>query len=211
MATTVAEVPAHLITDYDVFDPSLCIPTDVMQERSAELAMLGPVVFSTAHGGHWLVTRYEEVHQILHHPQTFSSYPNSIVNAGMGRLLPLELDPPDHQVFRNVLQPMFSPTRMKALEQEIQTIVTELIDGFIERGECEFVDEFAHELPSRVFLAQMGLPLEDAPLFTDWTTKALVGKPGGTEEESNAVRAGVLQELGAYFANVIESRKGEQL
>src|SRR5581483_2278190 len=40
---------------------------------------------------------------------------------------------------------------------------------------------------------------------------ALVGKPGGTEEESNAVRAGVLQDLGAYFANVIEERRGEEL
>jgi cytochrome P450 len=208
MTTSVADVPQHLITDYDVFDPMLCIPVDTMQERSAELAELAPVVFSTAHGGHWLVTRYAEVHRILHDPETFSSYPNSIVNAGMGRLLPLELDPPDHTVFRNVLQPMFSPTRMKALEAEIRTIVTELIDGFIESGECEFVEQFAHELPSKVFLAQMGLPLEDAPLFTDWTTKALVGKPGGTEEESNAVRAGVLQDLGAYFADVIAERKG---
>ena len=211
MTTCVADVPQHLITDYDVFDPMLCIPVDTMQEHSAELAKLGPVVFSTAHGGHWLVTRYAEVHQILHDPETFSSYPNSIVNAGMGRLLPLELDPPDHTVFRGVLQPMFSPTRMKALEAEIRTIVTELIDGFIEKGECEFVEEFAHELPSRVFLAQMGLPLSDAPLFTEWTTKALVGKPGGTEEESNAVRAGVVQDLGAYFANVIEERKGQPL
>jgi cytochrome P450 len=211
MTTTIEQVPEHLVTDYDVFDPALCIPVDTMQERSSELAELGPVVYSTAHGGHWLVTRYEEVHQILHDPQTFSSYPNSIVNAGQGRLLPLELDPPDHTVFRNVLQPMFSPTRMKALEAEIRTIVTELIDGFIEQGECEFVRQFAHELPSRVFLAQMGLPLSDAPLFTDWTTKALVGKPGGTEEESNAVRGQVLQELGVYFAGVIATRKGEVL
>jgi cytochrome P450 len=207
MTTAVGDIPQHLITDYDVFDPMLCIPVDTMQQRSAELAKIAPVVYSTAHGGHWLVTRYEEVHRILHDPETFSSYPNSIVNAGMGRLLPLELDPPDHTVFRNVLQPMFSPIRMRALEEEIRTIVTELIDGFIEQGECEFVEEFAHELPSRVFLAQMGLPLADAPLFTDWTTKALIGKPGGTEEESNAVRGGVLQELGAYFANVIDDRR----
>lgn len=209
--TTVDLVPERLITDYDVFDPSLCIPVDTMQERSAALAEIGPVVFSTAHGGHWLVTRYEEVHQILHDPQTFSSYPNSIVNAGQGRLLPLELDPPDHTAFRNVLQPMFSPQRMKALEDRMRDIVAELVDNFIERGRAEFVAEFAHELPSRVFLAQMGLPLEDAPLFTDWTTKALIGKPGGTEEESNQVRGEVLQAVAGYFADVIAARRGEEL
>src|SRR6266542_4819353 len=157
MSTSVAEAPAHLVVDFDIFDPTLCIPEDTIQERAAELAQLGPVVYSTAHGGHWLVTRYAEVHDVLHDPQLFSSNPNFILHAGGDRFLPLETDPPEHTAYRNVLQPMFSPQRMKALEQEIRAIVTDLIDGFIERGECEFVSEFAHELPARVFLAQMGL------------------------------------------------------
>jgi cytochrome P450 len=211
MSTTVAEVPEHLITDYDVFDPSLCIPADVMQARSAELAARGPVVFSTAHRGHWLVTRYQEVHQILHDPQTFSSYPNSIVGAGGGRLLPLELDPPDHTSFRAVLQPMFSPPRMAALETDMRRIVGELIDGFIERGEAEFIAEFAHELPARVFLAQMGLPVADAPLFSEWTQTLLVGAPGGTEEESTAARGQAMMDLATYFAAVIAERRGQPL
>jgi cytochrome P450 len=100
MTTTPADVPEHLLTDYDVFDPSLCVPSDVMQARSAELAARGPVVFSTAQRGHWLVTGYAEVHQILHDPEMFSSYPNSIAAAGGSRLLPLELDPPDHTALR---------------------------------------------------------------------------------------------------------------
>jgi cytochrome P450 len=151
------------------------------------------------------------VHQILHDPETFSSYPNSIVAAGGGRLLPLELDPPDHTAFRNVLQPMFSPPRMAALETEMRTIITELIDSFIERGECEFVAEFAHELPARVFLAQMGLPVADAPLFSEWTQTLLVGAPGGSEEESTAARGQAMMDLGMSFATVIAERRGQPL
>ena len=51
--TTTERAPAALTVDFDVYDPSLAAPVDVMQDRIAELAAKGPVVYSTAHGGHW--------------------------------------------------------------------------------------------------------------------------------------------------------------
>ena len=39
--TTVEKVPAHLVTDFDIYDPSLAEPVDVMQEKMAELAAIG--------------------------------------------------------------------------------------------------------------------------------------------------------------------------
>ena len=128
-----------------------------MQARVAELADIGPLVWSPAHGGHWIVTRFAEVHRVLNDPETFSSYPNNLVDAGQGRFIPLELDPPEHTAYRNVLQPMFNPSRMTKVEDEIRAIANRLIDGFIEQGECDFVPAFAHELPAQVFLALMGI------------------------------------------------------
>ena len=147
--------------------------------------------------------------QILIDPETFSSYPNNIVDAGMGKFIPLELDGAEHAAYRNVLQPMFNPSRMKLIEDEIRTISNELIDGFIERGECEFVSEFAHELPARVFLALMGWPLQDAPMFSEATQAALVGKPGGTEEESAQVRQEAAMKMFGYFMQVVADRRGK--
>jgi cytochrome P450 len=207
--TTADQVPTELVVDFDIFDPNLCVPDDTIQARIAEMAERGPLVFSTAHGGHWVVTHYQEVHDVLHDPKTFSSYPNSLVNAGQGALLPLEADPPEHTAYRGVLQPLFSPQRMKELEPEIRAIVTELIDGFIEDGQAEFVSDFAHELPARVFLALMGLPYEDAPKFTEWSETILRGEPGGTAEESEAARTRVIQELAAYFGAVIAEHRGQ--
>jgi cytochrome P450 len=211
MPTAVADLPEELVTDFDVFDPSLCIPEDTFQQHTTELAAKAPVLYSTAHGGHWLVTRYDEVREVLNDPERFSSFPNLVTGAAPAKFLPLETDPPEHTAYRDVLRPMFNPKRMNALEGEIREIVTELIDGFIERGECEFVSEFAHELPAHVFLAQMGLPYEDAANFTDWTQKMIVGKPGGTDEESEQVRMQVMVEIAGYFAKVIEARRGEEL
>ncbi|MEV5651103.1 cytochrome P450 [Nocardia sp. NPDC052254] len=208
--TTATGIPENLMTDFDVYNPALAVPTDVFQERVAELRAQGPILFSPLYGGHWIVTRYKEVHAILRDAETFSSYPNNLVNAGQGRFLPLELDPPEHGYYRQALQPLFSPIRMKALEPEIRGIVNELIDGFIERGECEFIAEFAHELPTRIFLALMGWPLADAPKFTEWTDIVLQGVPGASESENEAARAQAAEEIFGYFGAVIEQvRAGE--
>jgi cytochrome P450 len=211
MPTTAADVPEHLLSDFDLYDLSICDPEDTMQERVRELAQIAPVVYCTPHGGHWFVTRYDVVNEILHSPEVFSNYPSGLLDAPPSMMLPLNSDPPEHTAYRNVLQPLFSPTRTKALQGEIRRHVTELIDGFIEKGECDFVADFAHQLPTRVFLWLMDLPREDAPLFSDLAQKAFFGKPGGTEEESNAVRVDVAQQLGAYFARVIDERRGRSL
>lgn len=208
MTTTASHVPDELITDFDIYDPALCMPEDVIQDRVTEMARRGPVLYSTAHGGHWVVTGYEQVNEVLRQPEIFSSHPNMIMREGvMGRFLPLEVDPPDHTGYRRTLLPLFSPSRMKLLEHRTREIVTELIDGFAAQGECEFVSAFAHELPARVFLALMGLPLDDAPRFSEWTNTVLMGKPGGTEEESNQARAEAVMGIAGYFAGVIADRR----
>ena len=208
MTTSVATVPRRLLVDFDPYDQALCAPSDRFQERVAELADIGPVLFSSAHGGYWVVLGYPEIHQVMRDAQTFSSWPNNIVPHGAGKFLPLELDPPEHTAFRQVLQPLFNPARMKKLEPQIRTIVNELIDDFAPRGSAEFIHEFAHEVPTRVFLALMGWPLADAPLFTECTDTTLLGKPGASEQESNAARMDAAARLTEYFLGVIAERRG---
>lgn len=206
--TTVEKVPADLIVDFDVYDETLASPVDVMQERVAELAEKGPIVYSPAHGGHWVVTHYDEIHKILTDAETFSSYPNNLVTpADFGRFIPLELDPPEHTAYRHALQPLFSPQRMKKLGDDIREQVNELIDAFAPKGEAEFISEFAHELPARVFLSLMDWPISDAPMFTEATDAVLFGKPGGTKEESDQVMMMAAMTVAGYFNNVIAERR----
>jgi cytochrome P450 len=201
-------VPPNLVTDFDVYEPGLATPVDVFQQRVADLAAKGPVVYSPAYGGHWVVTRYQEIHQVLTDPETFSSYPNNLVTPmDFGKFIPLELDPPEHTAYRHVLQPLFSPQRMKKLADDIRVVVNELIDGFAAKGSAEFVSEFAHELPARIFLALMDWPLEDAELFTEATDVVLFGKPGGTQEESDQARIAAGLTVAGYFQKVIEDRR----
>lgn len=205
--TTTNAIPAGLVVDFDVYDPALAAPEDVFQQRVSQLAAVSPVVYSPNYGGHWIVTRYKEVAEVLRDPVRFSSYPNNLVPHGFGKFIPLEYDPPVHTAFRHALQPLFNPHRMNELEPQIRAYVTELIDGFAARGSAEFISEFAHELPARVFLALMGWPLQDAPMFTEATDTTLHGIPGASEEESIAARVEAAGRMMAYFAAVIVDRR----
>ncbi|KAA9156757.1 cytochrome P450 [Amycolatopsis acidicola] len=207
MTSTLDEIPQHLRVDFDIYDPALCTPADQVNDRVAELSARGPLVYSERYGGHWIVTRYQEIHDVLRDPATFSSFPNNLIPHGAGKFLPLEVDPPEHTAYRHALQPLFNPNRMKALAPRIREIVNELIDGFAARGEAEYISEFAHEMPARVFLALMGWPVEDAPMFTEMTDITLQGKPGLSEEENVKVRAEAAQQIFGYFGNVIADRR----
>ncbi|MFE0750780.1 cytochrome P450 [Gordonia sp. NPDC058843] len=206
--TTTERSREDVTVDFDVYDQSIAAPIDRFQERAAELAAKGPVVYSTAYGGHWIVTRYNEIHEVLRDAETFSSYPNNLVtNEAFGKFIPIELDPPEHTGYRKALQPLFGPARMKKLTDEIRDVVNDLIDGFAAKGEAEYISAFAHELPARIFLALMDWPIEDAPLFTEATDVVLFGKPGGTEEESLEARGIAGMQMLGYFQKMVDERR----
>jgi cytochrome P450 len=197
-------IPGELVVDFDIHDDEL---TPKVYERYSELRRTCPVAWSNNHGGHWIVSRYEDIHEVNRCPEIFSNNPVGIPpNLGQDApLIPLEVDPPEHTSYRQILTPLFSPARMNALEPKIRALVTDLIDGFAARGECEFIEEFARPLPSQVFLGLMGWPLEDAPRLLKWTYDIIEGKPGGTDEESNEVRTAAGMEVYTYFAELLDN------
>ncbi|MGB3602264.1 cytochrome P450 [Gordonia sp. (in: high G+C Gram-positive bacteria)] len=206
--TAVQSSRDDVTVDFDVYDQALAAPVDNFQDHAARLAAVGPVVWSPHYGGHWIVTSYEEIHEVLRDAETFSSHPNNLVtNEAFGKFIPIELDPPEHTGYRKALQPLFGPARMKQLTEDIRAVVDELIDGFAAKGSAEFVSEFAHELPARVFLALMDWPVSDAPLFTEATDVVLFGKPGGTEQESLEARAIAGMQMLGYFQKMVDDRR----
>lgn len=71
----------------------------------------------------------------------------------------LTADPPVHTRFRKLVNLAFSMPRVNALEAGIRDKVNRLIDGFIDRGECEFVSEYCVPLPVQVICEQLGFDL----------------------------------------------------
>ena len=97
---------------------------------------------------------------VLRNHELFSSRVE--MNLGNVRpLIPLNVDPPNHSKYRKLMDPLFAPKRMDEQEADITRRVNEFIDVFVDRGECNFTEEFAEIFPSSVFLGLMGLPESD--------------------------------------------------
>jgi cytochrome P450 len=97
---------------------------------------------------------------VLRNHEIFSSRVE--MNLGNIRpMIPLNVDPPNHSKYRKLMDPLFAPRQMDAQEADITRRVNHFIDVFIDRGECNFTEDFAEVFPSSVFLGLMGLPESD--------------------------------------------------
>lgn len=191
--------------DFDIHGPD---EADRVYDTYAEMREKCPVAHSSKYGGHFIATSYDDIHDVVRNPQVYSSrvinVPDSIGQDG--EMIPIQIDPPDHTTYRSIINPLFSPKRMRDLEPQIREIVTELLDAMLEQDKVDFIDAFAREFPSRVFLALMGWNLDDAAQFNEWTDTMVLGKPGASEEENEAVRMQAGMEVYAYFAEMIDER-----
>jgi cytochrome P450 len=101
---------------------------------------------------------------VLRHHELFSSVGG--LDLGNTRpLIPLNVDPPQHSKYRKILDPLFAPKKMDEQEADISARVNHFIDAFIDRGECNFSEEFAELFPSAVFLGLMGLDWDELDTF----------------------------------------------
>ena len=81
----------------------------------------------------------------------------------------LTADPPVHTRFRKLVNLAFSMPRVNALEAGIRDKVNALIDGFIDKGECDFVTEFSVGLPVRVICEQLGFAPSERESVKRWS------------------------------------------
>lgn len=152
------------------------------------------------------LSRYEDVMWAMRHPEFFSSAPEAVDIGQDQPLIPLQVDPPDHAQYRRLLDPEFSPKKMAALDADARAIVNHLIDGFIDRGSCDFHEEFATPLPSSIFLALMGLPQADLPMFLRWRDDTI--RPDAADlDEAARIRDRVGSEITEYFKSALMERR----
>jgi cytochrome P450 len=156
-----------------------------------------------------LISRYEDVLAALRSPERFTSAAG-MLGLGEQPLLPLEVDPPIHSSYRRLLNPHFVPRRIELLEPEVRRLVSELIDGFADRGSCDFHAEFATPLPSSIFLALMGLPMDDLPQFLQWRDNTI--RPDvepGDFEGAQRIRDETGKAISDYFRTAIAERRAD--
>jgi cytochrome P450 len=166
-------------------------------------------VAKTALLGTPVISRYEDVRAALRRPDVFSSAMDLHAALGNARpMIPQQIDPPAQTRYRKLLDPLFSRRRMAELEPDVRAQANALIDRFIDRGECEFDADFAVPLPCSVFLALLGLPLEDLDLFLRLKDGIIrpTQLPGIGVQDAPRVRKQSGENIYAYFDRVLDER-----
>jgi cytochrome P450 len=119
--------------------------------------------------GFWAVTRYQDVWDVDRNFQAFSSEPTIMIQdplAGApatigGYKMMLMMDPPQHTAYRRLIRDAFTVGSATDKTPWMQQLARQIVNDVIERGECDFVNEVAGEMPSFVIAGLMGLPLSD--------------------------------------------------
>ncbi|MFI5047885.1 MAG: cytochrome P450 [Acidimicrobiia bacterium] len=134
-----------------------------------------PVTHSDQHVGFWVVTRYDDVLNVAQDWETFSSARGVGVTEStmVVRAIPEHLDPPEHRIFKRLINAHFTAAAVEQYEAPTRGMVTRLIDGFVEAGSCEFMADFARPFPGLAFFElALGAPTDDVERLNDMATAA---------------------------------------
>jgi cytochrome P450 len=126
---------------------------------------------------YWLITGRDEIDFISKNPALFSSEERSVLVAEWSeeemttihRKMTINIDPPRHLQNRRIVRTSFSPKAVDAYEGSFRAHARRIVDEVASRGECEFVEEVAAELPLLAILELCGIPPEDRKDFFHWT------------------------------------------
>jgi cytochrome P450 len=201
-------VPAECVVDFDLYNlEGTEIDFDEPWRRLKEAARKcygdepPGLLWTPRNEGHWIAIRGAHVAEVLEDSTRFS---NTIIfvpkTVGIQHhMLPTNIDVPDHQAYRRLINPGMSPRSVRALSGVIRDLSISLIEAFEKRGECDFAQEYAAKLPVVMFMRLVDLPVEDAEQMKHWANQIL-----HADGEMNYAQARALFET--YLTPYIEAR-----
>ena len=200
----------------DLCDPGNFVEA-VPHETFTQLRKEAPVYWhEEAEGpGFWCLTRHAEVSAVNRDNITFSSYRGGALFLDhppdmleQQRLMMLNMDPPMHTRYRLLVNKGFTPRRINELEQHIRQMTNDIVDTICEKGECDFVNDVAAELPLQVIAELVGVPQDDRHLVFDWSNR-MVGANDPEYNTSAEKASEAAMELYGY-AHELAARKQQE-
>jgi cytochrome P450 len=194
-----AHVPAERVVDFNYIHPKGLEAGTVYDVIRA--LQDGPDIVWTPHnGGHWVVTRFEDVKWVQENYAIFSHEEFTIPReASRVKMPPLTVDPPLHARYRAVLNPFFTPGRVAQMGDQVRALTIELIEQVRATGRCDFRKQFAEVMPSAMFLGIVDLPVEKREQFVQW------GKDFMHADNAAARQAAITPIIG-YLSRIIDER-----
>jgi cytochrome P450 len=168
-----------------------------------------PLVHSDLYGGFWMLTRYDDVTAAALDHESFTSavVGTTVIPPSQPRsepLLPIELDPPEHTLYRGLVNALFAKPRIEALRPELEALATRLLEPIAREGGGDVMAGFAHPMSLGALARFMNLPEEDEERWFDWVERMFSNALLDKDDQSDAVR-----DAEAYIDALIAERKEE--
>ncbi|KAB1645135.1 cytochrome P450 [Gulosibacter chungangensis] len=128
-----------------------------------------PVAWTEAWGGYWVLSGHDAVFDAARDDDTFSSARHeefgvtgqaiTLPQKPMALHLPIELDPPESQKYRSIMNKLITPKQVRKILPMIDKYVDMFIDELIETGEADFASLTG--VPAIVTIDWLGMPMQD--------------------------------------------------
>ncbi|WP_181311742.1 cytochrome P450 [Nocardioides campestrisoli] len=194
------------------------VHTDYTQETEifGHYALLDPdrekarfLFNDTTDRGFFMLQRYDDVREGFQQHATWTTDVRSALRPGSSneRLLPQDLNGPQHVKLRRILNQFFAPAAVRRMEQMATERCIELIEELAPEGSIDFVAKFAIRYPTDLFLALLGLPVSDGDFFLEWSedyfNALLAGRPADAAESKKKIMD--------YFDEAVNERRKNPL
>lgn len=176
----------------------------------------------------WAVTKHADVIAVSRQPDLFLNAPrmamlhNSVRPPEAVRRDPnfrpmirtlLNMDNPDHRVYRRLVSGWFTPRAIARLQGRVEGIARTLLDELAAdapAGTCDFVAAVAARLPLRVIAEILGVPPADEAMVLRLSNQGIGSQDPDFRPEGRspreATRAAII-EMFSYFSNLAEERR----
>jgi cytochrome P450 len=204
---------------YDPLDPQTVLdPYPVFNHLRAE----GPVLYMPELD-HYIVTRFDDVEQVLLDRETWSASNASspllpvcpaaqeVLAAGYHRVPTLNnADPPRHGPMRKSVLTVMTPRRLNALEPTLRAYAEGLISGFISEPVVDLVDRLAFPFPGYAAFSLLGFPADDTDLLKEWSAKRVLLTYGRLSDDQQVEVAGVIVAFWKYCEDHVAACRKER-
>lgn len=200
--------------DVDLYDPDTYV-AGVPHEYFALLRREAPVYeHPYPDGGRfWCITRHEDLVAINRDTQTYSSWRQSALiekptpeNLEMLRMLMLNMDPPEHTKLRKLVNKGFTPRMIRLLWDHLREEAAAIVAAAREKGEVDFVEDVAAELPLIAIAEFLGVPREDRKVIFDLSNR-LVGSSDPEYGVSDEEALAAANEMFAYAQELATEKR----
>ena len=159
------------------------------------------------HDGHvWGITRYADVLDVSRRPDVFSNAGGIRPDQGPLPMM-IDMDDPDHLQRRKLVSRGFTPRRVRDTEPLVRQACTEILDGVIERGECDLVNEVAALLPMIMIGDALGVRPEHRADLLRWSDDMLKGQATEATDAQVEAAGNAFVEYTLYATDVIAARR----